>query len=64
MLPWEREVPVDAKLLLDGKLPIVFIRESNLYAMGTPLYRSLAVEDVSMRALAFGLARDRFGGSQ
>ncbi len=44
------------------KLPIVLICENNLYSMGTPLYRSLAVEDVSMRALAHGMARDRFDG--
>ena len=44
------------------KLPIVFICENNEYSMGTPLYRSLAVEDVSMRALAHGMARDRFDG--
>jgi pyruvate dehydrogenase E1 component alpha subunit len=44
------------------KLPVVFICENNLYSMGTPLYRSLSVEDVSMKALAFGIARDRFDG--
>jgi pyruvate dehydrogenase E1 component alpha subunit len=44
------------------KLPVVFICENNQYAMGTPLYRSLSVEDVSMKALAFGIARDRFDG--
>ena len=44
------------------KLPVVFICENNLYSMGTPLYRSLAIEDVSMRALAHGVARDRFDG--
>jgi pyruvate dehydrogenase E1 component alpha subunit len=44
------------------KLPCVFICENNQYSMGTPLYRSLAVEDVSMRALAHGMARDRFDG--
>lgn len=44
------------------KLPVVFVCENNMYAMGTPLYRSLSVEDVSMRALAFGMARDRFDG--
>ncbi|HKA86075.1 MAG TPA: pyruvate dehydrogenase (acetyl-transferring) E1 component subunit alpha [Haliangiales bacterium] len=44
------------------KLPVVFVCENNLYAMGTPLYRSLSVEDVSMKALAFGMARDRFDG--
>ena len=30
--------------------------------MGTPLYRSLAVEDVSLKALGYGMARDRFDG--
>src|SRR5690349_17175343 len=45
------------------KLPVVFICENNQYSMGTPLYRSLAVEDVSMRALAHGMARDRFDGN-
>jgi pyruvate dehydrogenase E1 component alpha subunit len=44
------------------KLPVVLICENNLYSMGTPLYRTLAVEDVSMRALAHGMARDRFDG--
>ena len=44
------------------KLPVVFICENNQYSMGTPTYRSLAVEDVSMRALAHGMARDRFDG--
>ena len=44
------------------KLPIVLICENNQYSMGTPLYRSLAVEDVSMRALAHGMARERFDG--
>jgi len=44
------------------KLPIVFVCENNLYSMGTPLYRELAVEDVSMRALAHGMARDRLDG--
>jgi len=44
------------------KLPVVLICENNQYSMGTPTYRSLAVEDVSMRALAHGMARDRFDG--
>lgn len=44
------------------KLPCVFICENNLYSMGTPIYRSLSIEDVSMKALAFGMARDRFDG--
>jgi pyruvate dehydrogenase E1 component alpha subunit len=44
------------------KLPVVFICENNQYSMGTPLYRTLAVEDVSLRALAHGMPRDRFDG--
>ncbi len=41
---------------------MVLICENNQYSMGTPLYRSLAVEDVSMRALGHAVARDRFDG--
>ncbi len=42
------------------KLPIVFICENNEYSMGTPLSRSLSVVDVSAKAPAFGVERDRF----
>jgi pyruvate dehydrogenase E1 component alpha subunit len=42
------------------KLPIVFVCENNEYAMGTPLSRTMSVEDVSMKGLAYGMARDRF----
>ncbi|WP_437683178.1 pyruvate dehydrogenase (acetyl-transferring) E1 component subunit alpha [Sorangium sp. So ce131] len=42
------------------KLPIVFVCENNEYAMGTPLSRTLSVEDVSQKALAYGMERDRF----
>src|SRR3569623_2738092 len=45
------------------KLPVVLICENNQYSMGTPTYRSLAVEDVSLRALAHGMARDRLAGA-
>jgi pyruvate dehydrogenase E1 component alpha subunit len=44
------------------KLPVVFICENNLYSMGPPLSRTLSVEDVSQKALAYGMARDRFDG--
>ena len=44
------------------KLPVVLICENNHYSMGTPIYRSLAVEDVSLRAIGHGMARDRFDG--
>ncbi len=42
------------------KLPIVFVCENNEYSMGTPLSRELSVEDVSTKALGYGMARDRF----
>ena len=42
------------------KLPIVFVCENNEFAMGTPLSRELSVEDVSTKALGYGMARDRF----
>jgi pyruvate dehydrogenase E1 component alpha subunit len=45
------------------KLPVVFICENNLYSMGTPLERSLSVDDTSIKALAYGMARDRFDGN-
>jgi pyruvate dehydrogenase E1 component alpha subunit len=44
------------------KLPIVFICENNQYSMGTPLYRTLAVADVTERASGYAVARDRFDG--
>jgi len=44
------------------KLPIVFICENNQYSMGTPLYRTLAVPDVTERAVGYGVARERFDG--
>lgn len=42
------------------KLPIVFICENNEYSMGTPLKRTISVEDVSMKAPGYGIDRDRF----
>jgi pyruvate dehydrogenase E1 component alpha subunit len=42
------------------KLPVVFICENNQYSMGTPLYRTLAVADVTERAAGYAVARDRF----
>ena len=44
------------------KLPVVFICENNQYSMGTPLYRTLAVADVTERASGYAVARDRFKG--
>jgi pyruvate dehydrogenase E1 component alpha subunit len=42
------------------KLPIVFVCENNEYSMGTPMSRTMSVEDVSTKALGYGMARDRF----
>src|SRR5271170_6011111 len=42
------------------KLPIVFVCENNEYAMGTPMSRTMSVEDVSLKGLGYGMARDRF----
>lgn len=44
------------------KLPVVFICENNQYSMGTPLDRTVAVPDISLRAIAHGMDRDRFDG--
>jgi pyruvate dehydrogenase E1 component alpha subunit len=52
-----------ASLAALWKLPIVFICENNLYSMGTPLHRTLSVADTSQKALAYGMARDRFDGN-
>ena len=41
------------------KLPIVFICENNEYSMGTPLSRTMSVEDVTLKADAYGMAKDR-----
>jgi len=42
------------------KLPIVFICENNEYSMGTPLSRTVSVEDISLKATGYGIAHDRF----
>ena len=44
------------------KLPISYIVENNLYAMGTPISRSMVTEDASIRALGYPMARGSFGG--
>lgn len=44
------------------KLPVVFICENNQYSMGTPVHRTMAVPDVSKRALAHDMERDRLDG--
>ena len=44
------------------RLPVIFICENNLYSMGTPLYRTLAVEDVAVRAEGYPMAQEIING--
>jgi pyruvate dehydrogenase E1 component alpha subunit len=44
------------------KLPIVFVCENNLYAMGTPLSRTSPLEDLSIKAQGYGMLGDAFEG--
>lgn len=44
------------------KLPVVFLCENNLYSMGTPLYRTLAVEDVAVRAKGYPMQQEIVNG--
>jgi pyruvate dehydrogenase E1 component alpha subunit len=44
------------------KLPVLFICENNLYAMGTALARSEAVTDIRARAATYGLFADAVDG--
>jgi pyruvate dehydrogenase E1 component alpha subunit len=42
------------------RLPIVFVIENNQYAMGTPLRRQSAVDDLTVRAPAYRMTSDRW----
>ena len=44
------------------KLPIVFICENNQYAMGTPMERTSAIQDLTLKAQGYGMMGDRFPG--
>jgi pyruvate dehydrogenase E1 component alpha subunit len=44
------------------KLPVIFICENNQYAMGTPLYRTLAVDDVAVRARGYPMEAEIVNG--
>lgn len=45
------------------KLPVVYIVENNMYAMGTPISRTLVTEDASIRALGYPMARATVEGT-
>lgn len=44
------------------KLPIVFVCENNQYAMGTPLERTSALDDLSIKAKGYAMVGDRLEG--
>src|SRR6185369_7494512 len=44
------------------KLPVIYICENNMYAMGTPLYRTLGVEDVAVRAKGYQMEAEIVNG--
>lgn len=44
------------------KLPIVFICENNEYSMGTPLSRTISVDDISKKAAGYGIPGWQFRG--
>jgi pyruvate dehydrogenase E1 component alpha subunit len=44
------------------KLPTIFVIENNQFAMGTPLEKTAAVDDLSIRALAYPMARETVDG--
>ena len=44
------------------KLPVVFVCENNQYAMGTPMERTSAIKDLTLKAQGYGMQSDRFDG--
>jgi pyruvate dehydrogenase E1 component alpha subunit len=42
------------------RLPIVYVIENNRYAMGTPLSRTVPVDDLTVRAPTYRMVSDRF----
>jgi pyruvate dehydrogenase E1 component alpha subunit len=43
-------------------IPVVYVIENNQFAMGTPLERTAPTEDLSIRALAYPMARETVDG--
>ncbi|NMC61575.1 MAG: pyruvate dehydrogenase (acetyl-transferring) E1 component subunit alpha, partial [SAR324 cluster bacterium] len=44
------------------ELPLVIVIENNYFAMGTPVNKSFPIEDLSVRALGYAIARDTVDG--
>ncbi len=44
-------------------LPVIFIVENNQFAMGTPINKTAATEDLSIRAMGYPMARDTANGN-
>lgn len=44
------------------KLPVIYVIENNYFAMGTPLEKTAATDDLSVRALAYPMARGTIDG--
>ncbi len=44
------------------RLPVIYVIENNYFAMGTPLTKTSATEDLSIRALGYPMARDSVDG--
>ena len=45
------------------KLPVVFVCENNLYAMGTPIWVHSSVQDIYRKASAFDMTAERVDGN-
>ncbi|MBX7139053.1 MAG: pyruvate dehydrogenase (acetyl-transferring) E1 component subunit alpha [Oligoflexia bacterium] len=44
------------------RLPVVYVIENNHFAMGTPLEKTAPIDDLSLRALGYPMARDTVDG--
>jgi pyruvate dehydrogenase E1 component alpha subunit len=58
----EGEFHESMNLAVLWKLPVLFVCENNLYAMGTHIERALSQTDVSARARAYGMSTEPVDG--